>query len=80
MQWTFFMILLFVTELCWLSLQNGENLQMTYHIFMWGMFARDFLYAFSLCQSLAVGCYRTMRLSNDLCNFQMGNVCNGHFV
>lgn len=51
------------------------------HIFSnGGMFARDFLYALTLCQSLAVGCYGTIRLSNDLCHIQMGNICNGHFV
>lgn len=75
----FFMILLFVTALL-LVITEWWNLQMTYHIFKCGMFARDFFYALTLCQNWGVGCYRTVRLVNDLCHFQMGNVCNGHFV
>jgi len=73
----FFMIILFVTELCCFSLQNGET-----HIwhFQMGSVCQRLLYAFILCQSLGVGCYRTARLSNDLYHFRMGNVYNGHFV
>lgn len=48
--------------------------------FQMGNVCHGLLYAFALCQSLGVGCYRTVRLSNDLYHFQMGNVCIGHFV